>query len=84
MPVYSAFVFAAKTAEMKANDVDPDCDQCRRGLYCADTDIDAQDIEGVCRLAPGEGERCGQGPVFEVCRRRCVRRRGMCIPQSPW
>ena len=57
-------------------------DQCRRGLYCADTDIDAQDIEGVCRLAPGEGERCGQGPVFEVCAAGGVCDGGVCAFRS--
>ena len=57
-------------------------DQCRRGLYCADTDINAQDIEGVCRAAPGDGQPCGEGPVFQVCAAGLVCDDGLCTPRS--
>ncbi len=57
-------------------------DQCVRGLFCAETNINASDIDGVCRPAPGEGEPCGQAPVFQVCAAGLVCDGGLCNPRA--
>ena len=55
-------------------------DHCQAGLFCNGTDIDGfpPDIEGRCRILPGEGQRCGDAPAFKVCATGLVCDQGNC------
>jgi hypothetical protein len=59
-------------------------DHCADGLYCGGTNISTfpPDLDGRCVVLPGEGERCGSAPAFEVCGPELICDGGRCQPRS--